>query len=100
MHSVKAEKHYSHAEECAKFCRLDHFEGVKSNKKYNIRENERKIKDKYYHVTDKDTKMVGSNFKMKAKGFCTAETVELYSGMRAHYHIHADPNLGIGKVAV
>ena len=37
---------------------------------------------------------------MKATGFRTAGKGELYTGMRAHYHIHADPDLGVGKVAV
>ena len=37
---------------------------------------------------------------MIAKGFRKAIKGELYTGMRAHYNIHADPDLGLGKVAV
>ena len=36
---------------------------------------------------------------MKPKGFRTAETGELYSGLLVHYHMNADPDLDIGKVA-
>ena len=34
MHTVKGEKHHSHADQCAIFLRTDRSEGVQSNKKY------------------------------------------------------------------
>ena len=88
---------HSHAEECDNFCRLY---CSTSDKNYEARNNRRKIDDIDYHVTDIDTKIFRNDLKMKVKGFCTAETDELYSGMRAHYHIYADPTLGISKFSV
>ena len=94
MHTVKGEEHHSHAKECAKLLSEDRSKCDKKGKKQG------KIEDRNYHVTDKDTLIKGSDLKMKAKGFHTAVKGELYTGLRAHYHIHADPDLGVGKVAV
>ena len=82
------------------FLGSDRFEGVQSNKKDQKQKKECKIEHRNYHVTEKDTPIPGNDLKMKATGFCTSETGELYSGMQAHYHIHADPDLGVGKFAV
>ena len=38
MHPVKREKHYSHADQCANFFRLNRSEEVQSNKKYFLKE--------------------------------------------------------------
>ena len=37
---------------------------------------------------------------MKGMCFHTSETGEIYSGMCAHYHIHADLDLGVGTDAL
>ena len=55
---------------------------------------------RYYHVAYIDTKMIGNDLKMKAKGFHASETCQLYSGIQEYYHINTDSNLGIGRVAV
>ena len=44
--------------------------------------------------------MFSNDFKIKPKCFCTAETGELYSDLLAHYHMNADLDSDIGKVAV
>ena len=52
MHSVRGEKHYSYAEECANFCRLDR---STSHKEYKVCNNSCKIVGRDYHVIDIDT---------------------------------------------
>ena len=100
MHSVKGGNHHLHAEEGANLCRLDCSEGTKSNRKYKVHKDNRKMDAKDYCITNIDTKIFGNDIKIKVKGFHKARKGVLYSGILAHYYIHVDPDIGIGKVFV
>ena len=97
LHTVKDEKHNSHADECKNLLSGKRSEFGKKGQKRAI---QGKLSGRDYHVTDIRTKIHGNDLKMTTTGFRKAKKGELYTGMRAHYHIHADPDLGLGKVAV
>ena len=87
------------AEEAARLCSDGtRIEGVKSEGKYSKRETNAAMKKRHYHVHDENsTEHV--NINMKCQPFL-APSSQTCNGLKAMYNIRADPDLGLGKVAV
>ena len=56
------------------------------------------MKGRNYHITTIDFKIFGNSIKTKTKRFRKSKKGELYSDLLAHYHMHVDPDQGVGKV--
>jgi hypothetical protein len=86
------------AEEAARLCSdATRIEGVKSEGKYLKRETNASMKKRLYHVHDEDsTEHV--NLSMKCKPFLKGK--ETGNGLKSMYNLRADPDLGLGRVAV
>jgi hypothetical protein len=86
------------AVECARLCSdKARSNGVKSEGKYRKRESEAKMKQRHYHVQDSGD-VSFSAISMKLTGFPASKMTR--SGLRAMYNIRADPDLGMGKIAL
>jgi hypothetical protein len=87
----------SFARECVRLCSLpDRFEGVKSEGKSKKREDNRKMRMLFYHEQKAEDVLFGG-LKYEMKGL---QTGMRRNGLMARYNIRADPDLGIGKIAV
>ena len=87
---------FSLAEECARLCSdASRVTGVKSEGKYAKRENAATMKKRTYHVQDPND-VSYSGIKMKLEGFKKGKR----NGISSMYNIRADPNLGIGRLAI
>jgi hypothetical protein len=95
-HSVVENEFVSISVEAARLCALDRSSGSKSDRKHNKRESEAKMKKRFYHVRKQDEK-VHSDIKMQMIGLPSNGP---HSGLLAHYHLHADPYLGLAKLAI
>jgi hypothetical protein len=86
------------AEEAARLCSdMTRMEGVKSEGKYQKREASAAMKKRHYHVHDENsTEHV--NLNMKCQPFLAVSQTS--NGLKAMYNIRADPDLGLGRVAV
>jgi hypothetical protein len=96
-HSVEEGAAISVAEEAARLCRIDaRSEGAKSDRKYQKREEASTVKKRHYHVRVQNAKL-HDRLRMKMVGWTTDIT---HGDLLAHYHLHADPDLGAGQVAL
>jgi hypothetical protein len=86
------------AAEAARLCSdTTRIEGVKSEGKYQKREKGAAMKKRHYHVHEENsTEHV--NLNMKCQPFLTLS--QTCNGLKAMYNIRADPDLGLGRVAV
>jgi hypothetical protein len=95
-HSMTETASLSLAEECARLCsRRERAEGVKGDVKLKKREEKAKMKNRTYHV-HKETDVRFSKLSMKRQGLDAGT----HNGLLAHYHMRADPKLGLGKAAL
>ena len=86
------------AVECARLCSdKARSSGVKSKGKYRKWESEAKMKQRHYHVQD-ISHISFSEISMKLTGFPASKMTR--SGLRSMYNIRADPDLGMGKIAL
>ena len=95
-HSMVGDASFSLAEECVRLCSEEgRAGGVKSEKKYQKREENATVKQRTY-LLQKESDVLYQNIKMEAKGFMTGE----HNGIGAMYHLRTDPDLGVSKAAV
>jgi hypothetical protein len=86
------------AEEAARLCsNMARTEGVKSEGKYLKRETNASMKKRHYHVHDQDS-TEHINLSMKCQPFLTGS--QTGNGLKSMYNIRADPDLGLGRVAL
>ena len=78
--------------------RLDRIDGSNGFIKNEKRENNRKVKRRFYHVRD-ENKNHFNYINMNSKGFCNVKG-EKYNGMLSRYHLHFDPQLSVNKAAL
>ena len=87
----------SFAKECIRICSLPCREnGVKTSSKSNKREQSAKMLSRQYHYQDKET-VEYNGIQKETVGFIKSKKKH---GLNSHYHIRADPMLGVGYVAV
>jgi len=95
--TVKEGKETSLASQCAlACCDLKRVNGVKSNKKYSKREDSNIFKSRTYYESKR------SDVQCKDVKFVVADGFEKgpKNGLAAMYNLRADPELGVGKIAV
>jgi hypothetical protein len=86
------------AAEAARLCSdITRIKGVKSKGKYQKRETNAAMKKRYYHVHEQDS-TEHINVSMKCLPFIKGN--ETANGLKAMYNLRADPDLGLGRVAV
>jgi hypothetical protein len=96
-HSVEEGAAVLIAEEAARLCQIDaQAEGAKSNWKYQKSEEASTVKKRHYHVSLPDAKLY-DGLQMKLVGLAYSKK---RSGILSHYHLHADPDLGVSKIAL
>ena len=98
VHTVHEDENISIAKEAARILKLDRSFGSKGSSKHKLREHNRVIKERHYHVHNEISDKV-DNVNMKFSGF-TNKIGEKYNGMLACYHLHVDPQLSINKAAL
>ena len=87
------------AHEAARLCSdMARVEGVKSEGKYQKRETNASMKKRHYHVHEIDS-TEHLNLQMTCKPFLTGRN-QTGNGLKSMYNIRADPDLGLGRVAV
>jgi len=87
---------YSFAAECVCLCsNPDRATGAKSYAKHKIRESAAKMTKRVYHLDSENDKSF-FGLEKKVVGLESGRN----NGIRAHYNARADPNLGVGIIAV
>ena len=95
-HSMIGNVYYSLEEECKRLCEIGGRENnVKENNKYKKHESKKKLKKRFYYVQNKHDVMM-TDLKKKVVGMRKKKLI----GKSAMYNFRADPNLGIGKIAI
>jgi hypothetical protein len=95
-HSMVGDASFSLAEECVRLCSEEgRAEGVKSEKKYQKREEQATVKQRTY-LLQKESNVLYQNVKMEATGFMKGAHNEI----GALHHLQTDPDLGVAKAAV
>ena len=95
-HSMVKGSSSSLAEECIHLCSAKaRSDGVKSEVKYKKREEKAPMKKRHYHLQRIDD-VTHFNVSMKAVGLQRG----IRNGQNSMYHIRADPELGLGKIAL
>ena len=87
------------AKAAARVYRFERSNSLKSHCKYNKREMERTIHERFYHVRNEYSNKI-EYINMKAYGFSKNIEGCKYNGLLSCYHLHFDKDLGIGKAAV
>ena len=88
------------AELCLKACsNKNRKEGVKSAGKYAKREAAAAMRERHYHLGKPQSTFWGLCMQV-VDGFLRGKKGEKHNGLRAMYHLIADPELGLGRVAV
>ena len=96
QHTVLGKKMLSLAKECARLLSLDRDEGAKGFKKSLKRELNRVMKKRFYHTREENEVKIHDKLSMKTIGLPAGK----YNGLRGRYHLHFDPQLGVGKAAI